>query len=255
MIFDTHAHLSSSGFVDIIDEIIESAKAAGVGKIVNICTDRITFERGLKLSEKYPFIYQAAATTPHDVEKEGEENFELFAKAARNGQLVAVGETGLDYFYDHSDQKVQRAFLIRYLNLAKETNLPVIIHCREAFEDLFAITDEHYKDLPLLLHCFTGTKDEAKRAIDRGWLISASGIVTFNKSMELQEVFTSLPKEHVVVETDSPYLAPVPHRGQVCEPAFVVETGKFVCDLMGLDHEVGFAQFTQNAEKFFRVGG
>ncbi|MCH9612223.1 MAG: putative metal-dependent hydrolase YcfH [Chlamydiia bacterium] len=209
----------------------------------------------MKLSEKYPFIYQAAATTPHDVEKEGEENFELFAKAARNGQLVAVGETGLDYFYDHSDQKVQRAFLIRYLNLAKETNLPVIIHCREAFEDLFAITDEHYKDLPLLLHCFTGTKDEAKRAIDRGWLISASGIVTFNKSMELQEVFTSLPKEHVVVETDSPYLAPVPHRGQVCEPAFVVETGKFVCDLMGLDHEVGFAQFTQNAEKFFRVGG
>jgi TatD DNase family protein len=255
LLIDSHAHLTSSLVFEKIEDILERAKGVGIGAIVNICTDLWSLEKGLQLSEKYSWIYQAAATTPHDVEKEGEEVFERMAQAARQGQLQAVGETGLDYYYEHSNRAIQQQFLVRYLHLALDCKLPVIIHCREAFSDLFAILDAEYqvegKLAPGILHCFTGTMADAEEVLKRGWMLSLSGIVTFKKSLELQEVARTIPLEQLLIETDTPYLAPQKYRGQQNEPAFLVETASFIASLKGVTLEEVAAATSSNAKKIF----
>lgn len=228
MWLDSHAHLSSDSIWEKIDGVVERAKEAGVGTLVNICTDKVTLERGLALAERYPHIYNAAATTPHDVEKEGEELFETMKEAAESGKLCAVGETGLDYYYAHSPKNLQKEFLRRYLDLADACNLPVVIHCREAFDDLFAICDEIYRDKPLILHCFTGSMEEAREVVKRGWMLSISGIVTFKRSDELRRVAAWTPLDQLLLETDTPYLAPQSKRGKPNEPGYLPEVGEAV---------------------------
>lgn len=231
-LIDSHAHLGDHALHSNSAHIIVRAKNAGVAAIVNICTNQLTAERGLVLAEHYPrYVYNAGATTPHDVEKEGEEHFAFFAKLAKEKKLVAIGETGLDYYYERSPHKVQQTFLCRYFALAKECQLPVVIHCRNAFEDLCALADEHYAGLPLLLHCFTGGVQEAKKALDRGWKISFSGIVTFKKSEALREAARYTPLESLMIETDSPYLAPQSKRGMTNEPSFIIETAQMLAEL------------------------
>lgn len=251
MLIDSHAHLGDPALYFKAHELIERAKLAHVNKIINICTDSVTLERGLSLSSKYPFIYNVGATTPHDVEKEGEKNFPIFAQAAREKKLVAIGETGLDYHYDYAPRKLQQEFLINYLELAKETDLPIVIHCREAFDDLFSIADDYYLKKPLLLHCFTGTVKEAEKALERGWKISFSGIVTFKKSEELRHVALATPLDAIFVETDSPYLAPQSKRGQTNEPSFVTETAECVAKLKGVPFEEFCSKVSHNICSFF----
>ncbi|HSX10996.1 MAG TPA: TatD family hydrolase, partial [Chlamydiales bacterium] len=218
--FDSHAHLSSPDVLPHIAAVMARAHAAGVSKIVNICTDPETLHEGLRLERLYPQLKNAGATTPHDVGSEGEEAFPLFAEAARAGQLVAVGETGLDYHYAELDREVQKRFLKRYLHLALECQLPVIFHCREAFADLFALTDAEYpQGAPAILHCFTGTVAEAEQVLKRGWCLSLSGIVTFKKSEALREVAKMAPLKQLLIETDTPYLAPQSRRGKPNEPS------------------------------------
>jgi TatD DNase family protein len=253
MLIDSHAHLSYDPLYQEIEQIVIRARSQGVCKIVNICTDKITAERGLILKQKYPFIFNVGSTTPHDTFKQGERDFPFFANLAREKKLVAIGETGLDYFYDFSPKPTQQLWLIKYLELAIETQLPLVIHCRDAFEDLFAITQKFFTGRPLLLHCFTGTVDEAKKALDRGWSISFSGIVTFKKSSSLQEVAAYVPLESMLIETDSPYLAPQSKRGQTNEPGFVVETAKFLAELKKIDFSAFCNATASNAEKFFKI--
>lgn len=253
--FDSHAHLTNPDLFDRLVPLLERARQAGVDRIANICTNPLSLARGLKLSETHPWICQTGATTPHDVEKEGESAFALFAEAARTGKLAAIGETGLDYFYEHSDRTVQKEFLIRYLHLALECRLPVVIHCREAFADFFQILDAEYvvngKHAPGILHCFTGTMAEAEEVIKRGWLLSLSGIVTFKKSVDLQEVARQVPLSQLLIETDAPYLAPQKYRGKPNEPAYVVETAAFIAQLRGIPLET-LAQATySNAVRLF----
>lgn len=250
---DSHAHLSSREFRLKEEEVIVRSVQAGVKKIINICTDRDSFERGIELARLYPEVLNAAATTPHDVEKEGEEMFEVFAKAAREGQLCAIGETGLDYHYEHSDRRVQEQFLRRYFALAKEVKLPTIIHCREAFTDLFRISDECYVNQPLVVHCFTGGVQEAKEACDRGWMLSFSGIVTFKKSEALREVVRFVPSDRILVETDAPYLAPQSHRGELCESAYVIETAECIARVRNSKREEMFEILRRNTEQFFSI--
>ncbi|MCH9614630.1 MAG: putative metal-dependent hydrolase YcfH [Chlamydiia bacterium] len=248
MFFDSHAHLTSSDVLPELPAILERAKAANVTRMANICTDIPTLEAGLKLD--HPGIVNIGATTPHDVGKEGALNFPTFEKAAREGKLKAIGETGLDYFYEHSDKKTQKTYLIKYLELATELNLPVVIHCREAFDDLFDFTKD-FKGT-LILHCFTGTMDEAKEVLKRGWYLSLSGIVTFKKSLELQEVAKIVPLKQMLIETDTPYLAPRSKRGKQNEPAYVVETAGFIADLKEITvDELAKATFDNASDVFF----
>jgi TatD DNase family protein len=255
--FDSHAHLSSEGVYKHIEEILARAKAAGVTKIVNICTDEQTLINGLKLAKAFPWVYNTASTTPHDVDKEGEKVFPLMAKHARNGDLVAIGETGLDYYYDHSSPETQQEYLRKYLQLALECDLPVVIHCREAFADFFSIIDSEYtvsgRHAPGVLHCFTGTLAEAEEVVKRGWYLSLSGIVTFKKSEELREVAKMVPLNQLFIETDTPYLAPQSHRGKTNEPAFVVETARKIAEVKGISVEKLAKATKENAEAFFRI--
>lgn len=250
MLVDSHAHLTSDAVYPEIDQVIKRAKDAGVEAIFNICTDKTTLERGIEAAKKYPgFLFNVGATTPHDVEKEGEAYFPLFEKAAREKQLVAIGETGLDYYYTHSKKEIQQEFLRRYLRLAKKLKLPVVIHCRDAFEDFFQILDEEYQEngrhLPGVLHCFTGTLSEAKEVIKRGWMLSLSGIVTFKRSEELREVAKIVPDQQLLIETDTPYLAPQKYRGKQNEPAYLVETAKLISSLKNMD-EIELGKLTKH---------
>jgi TatD DNase family protein len=247
--FDSHAHLTSSEVLPDLPAVLERAEKAGVDRILNICTCRATLEAGLQFK-----LTNAGATTPHDVEKEGEANFPLFERAAREGQLVAIGETGLDYHYLHSDRKVQQNFLVRYLHLAAETGLPVIFHCREAFADLFAIADcEYPKTAKAILHCFTGTIEEAEQVFERGWSLSLSGIVTFKKSESLREVARFAPLSQLLIETDTPYLAPQSKRGKQNEPAFLVETAACVAAARGASLESIAEHTRENGRQLFRL--
>lgn len=249
---DSHAHLSSEELFLSAEELISRAQKAGVQKIVNICTDELSLNKGLILQKKFPgIIYTTAATTPHDVEAEGNSFFPLVEK--NSDQLVAIGETGLDYFYKHSPKEVQKAFLLRYFELALRVNLPLIFHCRDAFEDLFAMADQHYKSSKAVLHCFTGSIEEARKVIDRGWMLSISGIVTFKKSEALREVARFVPLDHLLIETDAPYLAPQSHRGERNEPAYLVETAQCIAAAKNCSFDEVVTATTQNALRVFAI--
>lgn len=257
LMIDSHAHLTAPSVFNNVDSILARARSAGVHHIVNICTDLPSLEKGLALSETHPWIYQAAATPPHDVEKEGEAVFDVIAEIAKKGLLKAVGETGLDYFYEHSEKSIQKYFLRRYLRLALECQLPVIIHCREAFADFFTILDEEYQingfHAPGVLHCFTGTLAEAEEVLRRGWFLSFSGIVTFKKSVDLQEIAKRAPLNQILIETDTPYLAPQSHRGKQNEPAFLPEIATLLATLKQVSIEVIAEATTANAQKLFKL--
>ncbi len=251
MFVDSHAHLSSEELSPLIEGIRQRATDVQIEAIINICTDLKTLERGIELKGGTPGIFLSAATTPHDVEKEGESFFPMVEKAIENKHLVAIGETGLDYYYAYSPKELQKKYLFKYFELAKKTHLPLIFHCREAFTDLFLFAEAEYKQGPALVHCFTGTIDEAKKALDLGWFISFSGIITFKKSDLLREVVKYVPLDRMLIETDAPYLAPQSKRGSINEPSFIIETAKAVALIKQTSlEEVAFAT-KNNAHAFF----
>jgi len=254
MFIDSHAHLTSPDVYPDIELILARAKDAGIEAIMNICTNPDTLQKGLELSKRYPWVYNSAATTPHDVGREGEEVFSIIAECARNGHLKAIGETGLDYYYTHSPKETQKAFLIRYFHLALECKLPVVIHCRDAFADFFDILDAEYAGRGRgVLHCFTGTIEEAQEVLKRDWYLSLSGIVTFKKSIELKEVAKLVPLNRLLIETDTPYLAPQSHRGKRNEPAYVTEVAKLVAEVKGISLEEVAESTAFNARQLFNL--
>jgi len=253
MLIDSHAHISCDDLFEDVQGVVDRAIKAGVKKIVNICSDQKALKRGIEFQKKYPgVIYNVGSITPHDVEELGEE-FKEFERAAKEGYLVAVGETGLDFHYEHSPKAKQVEFCKRYMRLAIETKLPVVFHCRDAFDELYALIDVVMPDYPFLMHCFTGTLEDAKNALERGGLISLSGILTFKRSEELRAVAKELPLERLMVETDAPYLAPQSMRGRKNEPAFVVETAQCLADVKGVQLEEVMKITTLNAFEFFKL--
>lgn len=256
-LIDSHAHLTSDAVYPNIEEILTRAKEAGIEAIINICTDKITMERGLVLREKHPSIFNVGATTPHDAAKEGKELFPFFDAYARQGKLVAIGETGLDYYYYRETQERQKEIFRKYLHLALECKLPIVIHCRDAFDDFFEIIDADYRHNgkwgPGVLHCFTGSLRDAEKLIERGWFISFSGIVTYPKSGELREVAKMVPLEQMFIETDTPYLAPQTKRGKTNEPALLLETATYLAQLIQLNLEELTQMISSNIKQFFHI--
>lgn len=252
--FDSHAHLTDPALLPQVEALLTRAFGSGVTHILNICTSPLSLQEGLRLSQSHPTLQNAGATTPHDVAEEGEKAFPHFAEAARAQRLRAIGETGLDYHYYPSTKEVQQTFLRRYLHLAEETQLPVLFHCREAFADLFAIVDAEYpKKAPAVLHCFTGTIAEAEGVIERGWFLSLSGIVTFKKSEALREVAKEVPLSQLLIETDSPYLAPQSLRGKPNEPAFLPEIAACIAAVKQISLEEIARVTSENAKRLFRL--
>jgi len=248
--FDSHAHLTDEAAYSNLDEVIKRARDANISKIINVCIDQISFEKGLEISNKYDFIFNAAATIPQDVNKNNK-FYSTVEEAAKNKKIVAIGETGLDYFYASSHKDMQKTTLRQYLQLAKKYNLPVIFHIRDAFSDLFQIADEEHQNSNAVVHCFTGTEKEAKEALDRGWLISFSGIVTYTNSEDLRRIVQFVPLDKILVETDSPLLAPQSKRGKKNEPAFLVEIAQVIAKLKNKSLEDIANITSNNASSFF----
>ncbi len=252
---DSHAHISSEAFSkEEWEGLLSRAKSAGVAHILNICSDLQALQAGLALASQYPQISLAAACPPHDVGgEEVEEMFNQTRKALQQGKLKAVGETGLDYFYENSPKELQKEWLVRYLELANQYTLPVVIHCREAFADFFDILDRYGSSLKGVLHCFTGTLEEAQEVVKRGWMVSYSGIVTFKKSEALRKTLRAVPIESLLIETDSPYLAPPPHRGKRNEPAYVAKVAECIALEKDLSYEEVAQQTALNAQTLFSL--
>jgi len=249
---DAHAHLTHEESEGLPEQLTR-AKEANISAIINICCDLQDLLRGLELAKQSeaPKIYTVASLTPHDAAKDDAAFFLEIKKAIKNNLLAAVGETGLDYYYNLAPKEVQISSFCRYRDLAQESKLPLVIHCRDAFDDICKILDPAKELKGVMLHCFTGSVDEARRAINRGWYISLSGIVTFPKSVALQEVAKFVPLDRLLIETDSPYLSPQGYRGQKNEPSFLLATAKKVADLKEISLDELAESTTQNVKRLF----
>ncbi|MEE2786916.1 MAG: TatD family hydrolase [Myxococcota bacterium] len=230
-LIDSHAHLDFDCFEDDRDAVLARARESGVDTIISIGTNIESSKRTAALAGRYDMLWASAGIHPHEADAFNDSEWpELEALWARP-EVCAIGETGLDYYYDYADQSRQRHLFDRHLEASARLDLPVIIHIRDAFEDAFAAIEKMKGHLRGVVHCFTGGPDECQRALDLGLYISLSGIVTFKSARSLQAAVPLIPDDRILVETDAPFLAPIPHRGQRNEPAFVVDTARQVAEL------------------------
>src|SRR3954469_14988281 len=239
MFADSHCHLNHEGLVEDQAGVLARARAAGVEAMLNISTRRLEWDAVIGVAEREPDVWASVGIHPHEADGHAEVDAALLAERARHPRVVGIGESGLDYYYDHSDRERQRASFRAHIAAARETGLPIIVHTRDAEEDTAAILAEEMGKgaYPGVIHCFTASADFARKALDLGLFISISGIVTFKNAKDLQETAKALPADRLLIETDSPFLAPVPHRGRPCEPAFVADTARFLAELRGLPVE------------------
>ncbi len=252
MLVDSHCHLDFGDFADELDDVVGRAAAAGVGMMVTIGTRLSQFDGVLAVAERYDQVYCSVGVHPHEAASEGQRATDRLVALARHPKVVGIGETGLDYHYEHSPRAEQQASFRTHIAAARETGLPLIVHARAADEDMAAtLTEEAGQGACTgLLHCFSSGRRLAETALDLGFYISLSGIVTFKTADELRAIAADVPAERLLVETDAPYLAPMPHRGKRNEPAFVVHTAAQVAAIKGLTDNDISACTTDN---FFRL--
>lgn len=252
MLIDSHCHLEFPDLASDADSVMARAEEAGVRLCVTIGTRLSTFPNTLAVAERYQNVWCSVGIHPHDASNEPLESSEPLVARAAGSKVVGIGETGLDYYYQHSPRDAQIANFRFHVEAARQTGLPLIVHTRDAEEDTISILREEMGKgrFTGILHCFTGSAALAGAALELGFLISASGIITFRKSEELRRVFQDIPLDRLLVETDAPYLAPVPHRGKRNEPAFVAHTAKALAELKGISQELLAANTTAN---FFRL--
>jgi len=252
MLVDSHCHLDFPDFAAELDEVVARARAAGIGRLVTICTRVRKHAQVLAVAEKFPEIFCSVGTHPHNAHEELDIDAKALIALTKNPKVVAIGEVGLDYHYDNSPRAAQAQGLRQHIAAARETGLPLVIHAREADADMARILeDETGKGtFPAVLHCFTGGRDLAFKAIELGHYVSFTGILTFKNSAALRDIAAALPADRILVETDAPYLAPLPYRGKRNEPAYVVETAKVLADTRGVTADEIARQTTEN---FFRL--
>ena len=239
MFADSHCHLNYKGLVEDQQGVLARARAAGVTAMLNISTRRSEWDDVIGVAEQEGDVWASVGIHPHEADSHPDVQAATLVGHARHPRVVGIGESGLDFYYDHSDRDRQRASFRAHIAAARETGLPIIVHTRDAEEDTAAILEEEMGKGPFtgVIHCFTASADFAHKALDLGLFISLSGIVTFKNAKDLQDTARTIPLERLLIETDSPFLAPVPHRGKPCEPAFVADTARFVADLRGMEVE------------------
>lgn len=263
MYIDSHAHLEGKRFDSDREQVLERARAAQVDAIlaIGIGDGPGTLDCAIKLAEQYPQLYATVGIHPHEAQLATDAAFQELEQLSKRPKVIAWGEIGLDYFYDHSPRDVQARVFIRQMELARAAKLPIIIHCRpsdnseNAWDDTLELIREHWASSGLggILHCFTGNEQHARAALDMGFLISIAGNVTFPKAEGIRQVVKDLPLDRMLIETDSPFLAPIPHRGKRNEPAFVVEVAGKIAEVRGLTREEVAGKTSENFGRFFSL--
>jgi TatD DNase family protein len=252
MLVDHHCHLDFPDFAPELDQVVARAREAGIGTMVTISTRIREFDKVLAVAERFDDVYCSVGTHPHNAHEELDIPLEKIVDLTRHPKVVAVGEAGLDYYYKHSTPEAQAEGFRRHIAAARETGLPLEIHTRDADDDTVAILeDEHAKGaFPAVLHCFTGGRNLAMRALDLGLYVSFSGVITFKKNDALREIARDVPLDRLLVETDAPFLAPDPFRGKRNEPSYVVRTAATLANVKGISDEELARATTDN---FFRL--
>jgi TatD DNase family protein len=263
MFIDSHAHLEGKRYDSDREAVIARAREAGVEAIVAIGNGDgpINFDCGVLLAEKYEFMYATIGIHPHEAKLADQRAFERMAELAKRPKVIAWGEIGLDYYYDHSQRDVQQRVFVTQMELARAAKLPIVIHCRpsdsseDAWDDCLRLVQEQWAASGLggILHCFTGNRGQAKLALDMGFMVSFAGNVTFPKAQQIRDAAMEVPLDCMLIETDSPFLAPVPYRGKRNEPAFVREVARQLGELRGLSQEDIGARTTENFYRFFSL--
>ena len=232
-LIDSHCHLNYAGLAERQEEVLAAARARGIGGFLNISTRQSEWGDVVGAAERNPDVWATIGVHPHEADGHPDLGAAALVDAAEHPRVVAIGECGLDYYYDKSDRAAQRERFQAHIEASRQTGLPLVVHTRDAEQDTTEMLTREVGrgGVAGVLHCFTGSADLARTALDLGFYISLSGIVTFKNAKELQETAKFIPQDRLLVETDSPFLAPVPHRGQTCEPAFVADTAAFLSDL------------------------
>jgi TatD DNase family protein len=253
-LIDSHCHLNYEGLVERQAEVLENARERGVTGFLNISTRQREWNDVISVAERNPDVWATVGVHPHEADAHPDLGAAALVEGTKYSRVIAIGECGLDYYYDKSDRAAQRDRFQAHIEAARQTGLPLVVHTRDAEADTAEILSAAVREggVTGVLHCFTGSADLAKKGLDLGFYVSLSGIVTFKNAQDLQATAKWLPADQMLVETDSPFLAPVPHRGQKCEPAFVADTVAFVADLRGEDPEQLAETTTANFFKLFK---
>jgi TatD DNase family protein len=253
MFVDSHCHLNYKGLVEDQPAVLARARAAGVAEMLNISTRASEWDEVIGLAEREPDVFASVGVHPHDADTHEDVETATLVARAKHPKVIGIGESGLDFYYDRSDRDRQRASFRAHIAAARETGLPIIVHTRDAEADTHTILAEEMGKgaFPGVIHCFTASADFAGKALALGLYISISGIVTFRNARDLQETAKTIPLERLLIETDSPFLAPVPHRGRPCEPAFVADTARFLAELRGESVEALASATSANFRRLF----
>jgi TatD DNase family protein len=252
-LIDTHAHLDYDYENKTVKELIDSAKSVGVGKIISVTSEPKSLKKAYDIAHEFENIYHSLGIHPHEA-KDYSATVEAEIKDLNSKKCVAIGEIGLDFFYNHSDQEIQKKVFIRQTELARELNKPIIVHIRDADAQSYDILKTEYKDhCNGVIHCYTGTRDQLKKYLDLGMYVSFTGIITFKKSTDVQESAKYAPDDRIMVETDCPFLAPMPYRGQKNYPEYVLHVAKKLADLRATSLENIADITTANALRFFGI--
>lgn len=254
MIIDSHCHLEYEGLVDDRAGVLSRAREAGIAGFLNISTRQSEWDAVIATADREPDVWASVGIHPHEADAHADLGEAALLEATRHPKVIGIGETGLDYYYDKSDRQVQQALFRTHIRVARETGLPLIIHTRDAEDDTATIIEQEMEQgaFPALIHCFTASAPFAQRMLAQGLSISLSGIVTFKNAQALQAVAVELPEDRILVETDAPFLAPIPHRGRTCEPAYTADTLRFVARLREVEPEALAAATTRNFFNLFR---
>lgn len=248
MIIDSHCHLELETYADDLDNVIKRAQNEGVGIILDVATDKQSYPELIALLEKYPFIFGAFGIHPNSIDVDNMISVQELLQMIHHLKIIGVGETGLDYHYETIDRKYQQESFRIHIEVSRQSNLPLIIHTREADNDLIGILKEEmlYKPFGAMIHCFSSSEQVAKTALDFGMYLSLSGIITFQKSIALQEIVKKIPLTSLLIETDSPYLAPTPYRGKKNEPYMLREVFKKLALIKNVPEDVLMETLKQN---------